>query len=157
VWSANQSSSNVTAIDPKTAFCELPSGGSPYTYSDLQEISCIHSSQEVRTKEIVIGQWFTVDSCRSILGCNLPGSTTVKGRVRVASTIAGLATAPWYPDVDVNQITEEYFTTSPTNLSAVPAGGTVAYMEVQMILLADGDGHVPTLTSFTVSRNCPQL
>ncbi|MEZ4271366.1 MAG: hypothetical protein R3C68_08015 [Myxococcota bacterium] len=157
----NQSSQNVTALDPVSgAFSTFPVGGPAYTYSDFTgNLLRTFTAPQGIYREVIVGcfgnpvlSWANI-----IWNATMPGDTAVSFRARVASSIPGLQTALWFPDPDTNQATLDYFATSPANISGLPAGGTIAYIEIEAVLESDEGGLTPTLLNVQVSRNCEEL
>ncbi len=164
VWAVNQSTANVTVIDPDSGvFATFPVGGRPYTYSDFTgNLLRTFTAPQGTYREVIEGCFGNPVKSWAFIVYNAitPGTTVVKWRVRVADTPAGLATAFWYPDADSDQSTIEFWLSNPVDLTALPAKDTgttnIAYMEIEAILESDDAGLSPVLNWAEVSRNCDQ-
>jgi len=75
-----------------------------------------------------------------------PPGTSVKMRVRVADTVAGLATAAWYGPWD----------TPPVDLDVEMVPDTF-YMEVEVQLSTTDPAVSPTFAGFSVGFDCPDI
>jgi streptogramin lyase len=148
-WLVNQESSTVTRIDLATrAATELPTGTSPYTYSDFTGYALrtfVSPNGTLRT--VLAGcasgptQWERVE-----WSADTPPGTAVSLRVRTAPTEAELETARWVGP----------FRDRPSELELPP--GPVsgeALAELELTLESGGTPTSPRIERLTVQYNCP--
>ncbi|MFT7624640.1 MAG: streptogramin lyase [Myxococcota bacterium] len=148
VWAINQSSSTASRIDPDTMTVEfeVPTGPSPYTYSDMtgfQQKTVVAPTGTYR--HVFTGwdnnptQWMQVG-----LELELPEGTSADLRVRVASTKADLADALWTP----------HFGPFPPELPTVNLstfGAVIGrFMEVEVTLQSEDSTTTPVLKSIDI-------
>lgn len=139
-----------TRILPDGTMESFPVGKSPYTYSDFTGFGL---DTVVRPN----GWWRgTISGCAATdTRSNWqrldwseiePPGTSVKMRVRVADTVAGLATAAWYGPWD----------TPPVDLDVEMVPDTF-YMEVEVQLSTTDPAVSPTFAGFSVGFDCPDI
>ena len=139
-----------TRIDTAGNIETFPVGHRPYTYSDFTGFGlatvvrpngywrgkiegCATADQLTDWKTL---DWHEIE----------PEGTTVKMRVRVASTLPGLAAAAWFGPWDV----------PPTDLDAAGVPDAI-YMEVEVQLSTSDISVTPSFAGFTVSFTCPGI
>lgn len=139
-----------TRIKPDGTMESFPVGLNPYTYSDFTGFGLLtvvrpngwwRGTIEGCAKSNTPSDWTMLE-----WGEIEPPGTAVRMRLRVADTMAGLATAPWYGPWD----------NSPVDLDAAGVP-TAYYMEVEVQLTTTDATQSPAFTGFTVHFDCPDV
>ena len=149
-WSVSMNAGDpngiATRIQPDGTQAHFPVGSHPYTYSDFTGFGLATIVRPQGYYNLVVegcaldpqSTWEQLEWTE-----DEPPGTSVKLRVRVADTVAGLASATWYGPFD----------TSPADLAAagVPAA---RYMEVEIQMSSEDPAVSPTLNGFKVNFDC---
>jgi len=148
VWAVNQSSSSASKIDPKTnqVVLEHATGSSPYTYSDMTGYMLHTYTQPQGYYQHVIPGATNGKTKWTQLNLNVTceGQSYVQVRLRAANTVSALAQASWkgpYGPFPPNMF--------PMDLSVIQ-GLDGKYLQVEVVMVPDKDGHTPLLKGITV-------
>jgi hypothetical protein len=135
-----------TRIDTNGDVTAFPVGHRPYTYSDFTGFGLANVVRPSGYWRGVIEGCATTDAITDWAELtwfeNEPPGTTVRMRVRVADTVAGLANATWYGPWD----------DSPVDLSPLP---DAKVMEVEVQLSTEDPEVSPSFIGFSVAFGCP--
>jgi hypothetical protein len=142
----NFDTSTATRIDPVSGeMLSVPTGFHPYTYSDFTGYSLLTQFPRGYYRAVIEAcegaEWLLAE-----LDAGVPAGTSVHLRVRTASDLGGLATAPWYGP----------FTSFPADLAAppgpVPAGRV---LELELVLISDDGLLTPRVRDLVLGHRCP--
>jgi hypothetical protein len=137
VWQTHLGTSKISKFkkDDGTALGVLPSGLSPYTYSDASGFAAANITVSTGTWSVVQdGGAAGTDWGKVSWSASVPGGGSVTGRVRTADTLAALPAATWLPVT-----------------SGVGFAQTGRYIEAEVRLNANTDGDSPIVFDITIA------